>query len=84
MSDHTFESGYVNTRKPHRCVFCWGPIPVGERAYFWKGVYDGDFQRNYAHQECQDSYDGEEFCPGDCPVPERIRALYANATECAA
>lgn len=78
MSDCNFDSKFVVTRKLHRCQMCWSCIPVGENCFFSKGVYDGDFQVSYMHRECYDSWDGEEFCPGDGPVPDRIREYYAR------
>jgi hypothetical protein len=84
VSDTTIQSKDVKTRKPHRCVFCWSGIPVGELANYWCGVYDGEFQSNHAHQECLQAWldDGaEEFTPGDYPAPERIRLALAAPPE---
>jgi hypothetical protein len=80
MSDVTFQVKVVKTRKKHRCVFCWASIPVGELAHFWAGIYDGEFNSNYGHAECQTAWEDhgdEEFMPGEYPVPQRIRDYYA-------
>lgn len=84
MSDCTFIHRQVHTRKPHRCIFCWAPIPIGELCWYWTGVYDGEFQSSHGHAECQSSFedDGcEEFTPGDYPVPDRIRTLYTAVAQ---
>jgi hypothetical protein len=76
----TLRSKYVTTRKPHRCEFCSAAIPVGDRAHYWAGVYDGEFQSNYGHRECQLAWelsgDGD-FIMGELPVPTRIRDFYS-------
>lgn len=77
MSTFTALSKWVVARKRHRCDGCWGPIPVGEEHYYWRGVFDGAWQENRLHRECEQAHanDGyEEFIPGDYPVPERLRA----------
>jgi hypothetical protein len=76
MSDCTFVTEIVKTRKPHRCVVCWWPVPVGEECTHWTCVFNGEFQNNYAHKECAADLDGEEFGQGDGEPPERIRTMY--------
>lgn len=81
MSDCTLRLRMVRTRKPHRCIYCWAMIPVEELCSYWVGVYDGKFNSNYGHVECQTAFeddDCEDFCPGDYPVPERIREFYSK------
>lgn len=83
MSNCTLRSKIVVTRKPHHCIFCWAGIPKGDNANHWVGVYDGDFQANYAHPECQTAWEddgADEFTPGDYPVPDRIRQHYFGGT----
>jgi hypothetical protein len=85
MSDVTFQSRVVKTRKKHRCIFCWASIPVGESARYMAGVQDGEFQSDYGHAECYTAWETDcefndydfEFTPGDYPVPQRIRDYYA-------
>jgi hypothetical protein len=71
--DCTFESKMVKTRKNHKCTFCNWFIIVGETCHVWNGVYDGEIARVHSHHECYDLWDGEEYCPGDGPVPEVVR-----------
>jgi hypothetical protein len=87
VSDLTLQAKTVKTRTPHRCIFCWAAIPVGELAHYWSGLYDGEFQSSYGHSECQARWEEDcefndydiEFMPGDYPVPQRIREYYASA-----
>lgn len=76
MSDFG-ETTHKAGRKDHCCHICYGVIPKGEVHYHFKGMWDGDWQDWRAHDECYDDTDTEEgFCPGDAPMPDRIRALY--------
>jgi hypothetical protein len=75
----TLRSKYVTTRKPHRCAFCSAAIPVGDRAHYWAGVYDGEFQSNYGHRECQLAWElsgDDDFIMGEFPIPVRIRDFH--------
>lgn len=67
-------------QKEHRCEWCYGPIPKGEKHAQYKGMWDGDWQNWRMHNECytiaidDDAlYDG--FEPGCGEQPERIKAL---------
>ena len=66
-------------RKEHRCEYCYGPIPQGEKHPHFKGMWDGEWQNWRMHQECYSDYmDGEPidgFTPGDAEMPERIKKL---------
>jgi hypothetical protein len=67
-------------RKEHRCIFCGGPILVGERYMQQTGFYEGQPYRNRYHSECYETLLEEEpsgdwvFSPysGDCPA--RVQA----------
>ena len=79
---------YPIARLEHRCEYCYGPIPKGEKHPQFKGMWDGEWQNWRMHQECYDYYSRSEnypddgFTPGDAPVPERIKSLLGNpATE---
>lgn len=43
----------VTARKPHRCLQCNAPIPVGLRYYRSKGLYDGAFYTQATCVDCQ-------------------------------
>jgi len=78
VADCTFESKTVKTRKPHRCIGCWAPIAVGEECHYWSGVFDGELGSNHMHKECEAGWDGEDFTPGDFPVPQRVREQFST------
>lgn len=81
MSDFG-ETFHPLARKQHRCEWCYGPIPKGERHAQYRGIYDGDWQNWRMHQECYDAYvsdypeDG--FDPGGGECPDRIKQLRAS------
>ena len=80
MSDFG-ESKWVIGRKRHRCEYCFGPIPKGERHIHHGGMYDGEWQNWRMHEECHEDYDayGEsEFTSGCFDMPDRVRALLAS------
>lgn len=76
MSDFG-ETFHPTGRKNHRCELCWGPIPKGERHAQYRGMFGGEWQNWRAHEECLEEYDreyaGEEFMPGEWPMPEAVR-----------
>ena len=77
MSDFG-EGKWIVGRKQHRCEYCYGPIPKGERHYNYRGMYSGEWQNWRMHEECESdsSTEGDyEFMPGDGPMPERVREL---------
>lgn len=82
MSDHHCEPTRPTGRKEHRCIYCGGPIPVGEQYVQQEGFYDGAPYRNRYHaecyddcaNECADSYDWE-FTPHNGEYPARIKAI---------
>lgn len=84
MSDFG-DSSCPKARKPYRCEYCLGPIPQGERHFKWAGVYDGEWQSWRMHEECHEDWDlnsdgyDNEFMAGDGEMPERVKALYAEA-----
>lgn len=70
-------------RKEHRCEYCYGPIPKGEKHSQFKGKWGGEWQNWRMHQECYDVYLGDDpidgFCPGDGEIPERVKSLLVDA-----
>lgn len=69
-------------RKRHRCDWCYGPIPAGEKYTRWEGVFDGRWQSNAMHEECHDTLMSDEsgdyeYIPGEGEMPERVKALIA-------
>lgn len=65
-------------RFEHQCIWCGGPIPKGEKYSLWKGVFDGEWQRNKFHKECAGESDVntcDGFIPGEGEMPERVRKI---------
>jgi hypothetical protein len=77
MSQDFGDGGWVMGRKQHRCEACLGPIPKGEKHYHYQGKYDDEWQNWRMHEECHAQYldGGDEFWPGDMPMPDRVRVL---------
>src|SRR5208282_3933714 len=42
-------------RKEHRCEWCYGPIPKGEKHARFVGKWQGEFQDWRMHNECLDA-----------------------------
>jgi hypothetical protein len=64
----------VNCRKAHMCAWCAEKINVGQSAQYRSYVYDGDFNNDWMHLECELACveyalnEGSfEFMPGDFP-----------------
>src|SRR5574337_115590 len=74
MANHNSTPTHPMARKEHRCIYCGGPIVVGE-------VHVQQTGRRY-HAECDDAcaddcdYYGEwEFSPYSAEYPERVKAI---------
>jgi hypothetical protein len=71
MGDTEFSNRIVTTRKPHRCFGCCGEIPVGAKASYSTGVYDGYFFASYFCSACVEwlaehpGYFEDGICEGD-------------------
>lgn len=82
MSDHHRAATRPRARKEHRCIYCGGPIIVGEQYAQQTGFYDGAAYRNRFHEECYgdcaDEYSDAgdcEFTPYSAPYPDRVQAI---------
>ena len=82
MSDYHRPPTHPKARTEHRCIYCGGPIPVGEKYTQQTGFYDGAAYRNRYHDECyadcgnECSYYGEwEFSPFSADYPPRVKAI---------
>ena len=79
MADHHRHPTFPTARKEHRCIYCYGPIFVGEQYVQQTGYYDGAPYRNKFHSECNADVSEEahlgsfEFPPGCADWPERVR-----------
>jgi hypothetical protein len=68
-------------RKQHRCEWCLGPIPEGEKHKQFRGMWDSEWQNWRMHNECYDEQQEEarhgecEFTPGCGEIPERLKQL---------
>ena len=40
-------------RKQHKCVWCGEAIEIGETYSYWAGIFEGEFQTNKMHLECE-------------------------------
>ena len=84
MSDFG-EGKWIIGRKRHRCEYCYGPIPKGEKHYNYRGMYDGEWQNWRMHEECQEDYydcgDYDGFTPGGAEIPDRVRAILQQVAE---
>jgi predicted nucleic acid-binding Zn-ribbon protein len=67
--------------KDHQCIWCGGLIPKGEKHHLYKGMYDGEWQNNRWHDECNEDYHAsqspyyDEFTPYEADKPERVKEL---------
>jgi len=67
--------------KDHRCEWCFGPIPKGEKHKHFSGMWDDEWQNWRMHDECFDEQQKEalngwpEFMPGEAEMPERVKQL---------
>ena len=84
MSDHHATPTHPVARKEHRCIYCGGPILVGEQYTQQTGFYESCPYRNRYHAECYEScadecnYYGEwEFLPYNADYPERVKLIVA-------
>lgn len=46
-------------RKQHRCIWCGQPIAVGEKHRHERSIYDGQFQDQRWHPECDEAFKAE-------------------------
>lgn len=51
-------------RKKHRCIWCGEDIEIGETYSYWAGIFEGQFQSNHMHLECDkiSSSKENEYC----------------------
>lgn len=82
MSDHHSPPTRPVARKEHRCIYCGGPILVGERYTQQTGIYDGEPYRSRYHAECYEDcadecnrYGDWEFTPYSADYPPRVQAI---------
>jgi len=82
MSDHHRIPTHPKARKEHRCIYCGGPIVVGEQYTQQTGYYDGEAYTNRYHAECFDDCAEEfrqsgdwEFTPHSAEYPDRVQAI---------
>lgn len=85
MADYHGPLAHPKAKKKHQCIYCGGPIPVGEKYVQQEGFFDGYPYRNRYHAECYKTcgdecaeYGDWEFTPYSGEVPERIRLLMAS------
>jgi len=52
------------TRSIHYCDWCGGDIPIGSSCFKFVNIYEGNFNSQYFHPECEDALTrngGEEY-----------------------
>ena len=80
MSDHHTTPTQPKARKEHRCIYCGGPILVGEQYVQQTGIFDSAPYRNRYHGECWDDCEDDvvwEFSPYAADYPPRVKAIVA-------
>jgi len=82
MADHHRTPTKPTAKKEHRCIYCGGPILVGEQYVQQTGYFDGAPYRNRYHAECYDTCGSEceeygdwEFTTYNGEFPERVKAI---------
>lgn len=55
MSWQILSSGHRTARKQHRCIWCGEAIEPKTRYAHTAGIFDGEFQDNKFHVECDDA-----------------------------
>lgn len=53
MSVTALQDKTVKTRSVHMCAWCGASIDVGEMAQYRAYIFDGDFNSDYLHIECE-------------------------------
>jgi hypothetical protein len=85
MSDFG-EGKTVKCRKDHRCEWCGEKIPAGDQAFYYAGLWDGDWQSWYMHPECEiysykcDAQDGFEPFSNERPKEKKYEGIDLVAT----
>jgi len=82
MADHHSTPTHPHARREHRCIWCGGPILVGEKYVQQTGIFDGARYRNRYHAECYEDC-GEscrecgdwEFSPYQADYPARVKTI---------
>ena len=77
MSYTELSTKAVKVRKPRNCAWCGQHINAGEMAQYRAYVFDGDFQSDHMHPECNQAmhdYPGQSdlldgWTPGDFERP---------------
>lgn len=64
MSDAALSQKTVNTRKQHKCIWCGETIEIGEQCVVDNLVFEGEFQSNRYHPECNDA--ASDYCHEWC------------------
>jgi hypothetical protein len=80
VSYNLISSEVRKARKPHRCIWCGQPIVAGEKYRHERSTFNGDFQVQDWHPECDDAfaevvrYEGgeAEFSPYENDRPKQV------------
>jgi hypothetical protein len=75
VADHHNMPTQQAARKPHKCIYCFARVEIGERYMQQTGFYEGARYRNRFHHECWDTLAEDhvfEFMPGEGEPPDRL------------
>ena len=64
MSDFGKYTKIKKTRKTHKCETCCRTIPIGSKAHYYIGSYEGEFQSWYQCDWCNFNLNDNEFLEG--------------------
>lgn len=87
MSYILLSESHPVARKEHKCIWCGQPISVGEKHRRERSIYDGKFQDQRWHFECDEAFKAEihyegcyelEFEPYGNERPTQVSEIDGN------
>lgn len=68
MSYTLLVESFPVARKAHKCIWCGMSIPVGLKHRHERSIFEGDFQANRWHVECNSAFLAEMAAAGECEM----------------
>lgn len=68
MSYTLLSQSHPVARKAHTCVWCGQSIAIGEKHRHERSIYDGRFQNQRWHPECDEAFKAELRHEGGCEL----------------
>jgi hypothetical protein len=59
MSYTLLSESHPVARKAHKCIWCGQPIAIGEKHRHERSIYEGQFQDQRWHPECDETFKAE-------------------------